>query len=63
MPKFQYKGSTSQVFIDFRDEENDHTLEAIPGEIYVIAEAPSDLFEVIAEKVKKASETPSEETN
>lgn len=56
---YNYKGDVVKVYVDFQDQ--DHTLEAVPGESYDLIAAPDDgLFEQVADKVAKATKTTAE---
>jgi hypothetical protein len=56
---YNYKGEVVKVYVNFTDE--DHTLEAVPGETYELIVAPDDgLFEEVANKVAKATKTTAE---
>ena len=56
---YNYKGEVVKVYVDFTD--GDHTLEAVPGESYELLVAPDDgLFEEVANKVAKATQTTAE---
>jgi len=56
MAQFIYKGEEPRVYVDYTD--GDHTLEAVPNETYELITAPEDgLFEAVAKKVSKPTET------
>ena len=42
MAKFTYNGEAVKVYVDFAD--GDHTLEAVPGSVYDLPEAPDANF-------------------